>query len=284
MNKHVLGALAAALSLSVTASAAAVEWPYVQSHRGGSVRGGVATFAEESMPAFRSAWKDEHTVLELDVKLTKDRIPMVIHDDSLDRTTVCTGGVAEKTWADIRANCPSDVLGIGGITRKADPPVRMTQLGEILRYARNHKALLNIEIKNIPGESDFDSGSGFATTVCDVILRSGISLDQIIIQSFYPPNLDVAEQLLPGVQTAFLTFAADPPTALATAARGYEWWSPSGVPSAQVVTLAHTLGLKVVPWTIDNAADVKAVKASGADAVITNDPVMAKAALGGSGQ
>src|SRR4051794_17859605 len=54
MHKYLLGALAAAVPL--TAPAAAAEWPYVQSHRGGSVRGGVATFAEESMPGFRSAW------------------------------------------------------------------------------------------------------------------------------------------------------------------------------------------------------------------------------------
>src|SRR3954452_6011593 len=144
MRKQILGALVASLALS--APAAAAGWPYVQSHRGGAVRGGAATFAEESMPAFRSAWQKLHTVLELDVKLSKDRIPVVIHDATLDRTTPCSGNVNSYTWPKLKAKCPSDVLGISGLaTKPAVPTVRMTRLSELLRYAKRKKASLNIE-------------------------------------------------------------------------------------------------------------------------------------------
>ena len=54
-------------------------------------------------------------VLELDVKLTKDLVPVVIHDATLDRTTPCTGQVSALTFADLRANCP---LGHPGHRRR----------------------------------------------------------------------------------------------------------------------------------------------------------------------
>ena len=275
--------LVLAVALLLPAPAAA-DWPYVHSHRGGSIRGGVATFAEESMPAFRSAWHDEHTVLELDVKLSKDRVPVVIHDATLDRTTVCTGDVDAYTWDELRTKCPSDVLGIGSITKPAVPPVRMTKLSELLRYARRAGAYLNLEIKNLPGDDDFDSSPAFATTVCDAILRSRFPVDHLIVQSFWPPNLDVAAQDIPGVQTSYLSLAPGAANAAFAAARGYAWWSPSGAPTAADVQAAHALGVKVVPWTLDTPADVRAAHDAGADAIITNDPVMARQALGGSGK
>ena len=263
------------------ASAQAAPLPFIQSHRGGSVRAGVPTFAEESMAAFKSAWETERTVLELDVKLSKDRVPVVIHDATLDRTTVCSGRVDSKTWAELHTQCPSDVLGIDGfVTAKADPPVPMARLSDVLRYAKKSGATLNVEIKNIPGEPDFDPTPAFATTILDEIKASKLPLRQLIIQSFYPPNLDQAAEQLPGVATAFLTSAGSAAAVAATKARGYTWWSPSWPVTNVDVAEAHALGLKVVPWTIDNAADVKAAAAAGVDALITNDPVMARCALG----
>jgi glycerophosphoryl diester phosphodiesterase len=101
------------------------------------------------------------------------------------------------------------------------------------------------------------------------------------VQSFWPTNLDVVELRMPRVATSLLTL---PQLNLGgpafTALRGYEWDSPSyGSDFALVSKLAHALGRRVVPWTLDNAADVKGAAAAGADAIITDDPPMA-AALG----
>jgi glycerophosphoryl diester phosphodiesterase len=279
-----LAALAlATLAVSTAVPAHAAPLPTIQSHRGGPVRDGIPTFAEESMAGFRSAWEREHTVLELDVKLSKDRVPVVIHDDTLDRTTICSGRVDSKTWDELRTQCPSDVLGIDGfVTAPANRPVPMASLAEVLGYAKRSGATLNVEIKNIPGEQDYDPTDAFARTVTDAIKASRLPLRQLIIQSFYPPNLDVAKQELPGVETALLTGAGStnfggPEFA---AARGYTWWSPGWPVTATEVGLAHSLGLKVVPWTLDKPDQVKAAAAAGVEALITNDPVMAKRALG----
>ena len=272
----------AILALLSTAPAAHAAAPTVHAHRGGPMRLAAPVFAEGSMPAFADAWGVRRAVLELDVKLSADRIPVVIHDDTLDRTTPCTGPVAERTWAQLRASCPTDVLGIDPYrTAKAEPSVPLARLREVLGYARETGAGLNIEIKNIPGENDFDGTSAYAESVIADVKASGVPRGQVIVQSFWPANLDVVEQQLPSVQTALLTFA---PTSSGgpefTASRGYDWWSPNWPVSKSVIDRAHGLGLKVVPWTVDTASDVRDVAAAGADAVITNDPVMARQALG----
>jgi glycerophosphoryl diester phosphodiesterase len=157
----------------------------------------------------------------------------------------------------------------------------MASLRAVLNYARASGAPLNIEIKNIPGEPDFDRSSAYADTVLETIKASRVPLSQVIIQSFYPPNLDEAQRVFPGVATAFLTASgASSAPALVAAARGYTWWSPAWPVSKTDVDQAHSLGLKVVPWTIDTPDGIRGAAAAGVDALITNDPVMAKRALG----
>jgi glycerophosphoryl diester phosphodiesterase len=272
------------LALTAIAGATAhAAVPAVQSHRGGAVRDGVPAYAEGSMAAFRSAWSKEKTALELDVKLSADRVPVVMHDDTLDRTTICTGRIDSLTWAQLRSDCPSDVLGMDGfITAPAHPLVPIASLREVLDYARSKGATLNIEIKNIPGEADFDPTPGFATRILEEIKASRIPLRQVIIQSFWPFNLDLAKQILPGAQTAFLTGSGSTNTLgpAYAALRGYTWWSPGWPFSKSEVDLAHALGLKVVPWTLNNPAAVKSAAEMGVEALITDDPVMAKRALG----
>jgi glycerophosphoryl diester phosphodiesterase len=272
-----------ALVLLVLAPATAVAAvPQIHAHRGGPQQLGQPAFAEETMPAFRDAWEQRGAVLELDVKLSADGVPAAIHDDTLDRTTVCTGPVSDRTWADLRANCPSDVIGIDPHPTAAPRrPVPMASLAAVLAYAKRSGAPLNIEIKNIPGDNDFDPSPAYAQAVVDVIRASGVPLSQVIVQSFWPPNLDVVAAELPGAQTSLLTFSpvstAGPEFA---AARGYDWWSPEWPVTAADVARAHAAGVKVAPWTVDTPDGIRAVATAGADAVITNDPVMARRALG----
>ena len=102
------------------APAAQAAVPGVQAHRGGPVIDGDPLFAEETLPAFRNAHRNLQVVLELDAKLTKDSVPVVFHDDTLDRTTNCTGLVKDKTLAEL-AECPADVLGAPGNDLKTAP-------------------------------------------------------------------------------------------------------------------------------------------------------------------
>jgi glycerophosphoryl diester phosphodiesterase len=253
--------------------------PYIHAHRGGAIVNGQPTYPENAMPAFRQAARRGFT-LELDAKVTSDGVPVVFHDATLDRVTPCSGPVAERTLAQL-GSCKLDVLGAedhlrplpAGDRRRAPIP----RLATVLRLLRRTGASANLEIKNIPTDPDFDATPGFATTVAEAIKASGVPSGQLIVQSFWAPNLTVAKQVLPGADTSYLSVSAGNAAAVNVArANGYQWVSPQWPVSQDYVSHAHSLGLQVVPYTVDLAADMRAAFDLGVDALITNDPRRAR--------
>jgi glycerophosphoryl diester phosphodiesterase len=274
---HVARAVPFLLALALAPSAQAAA-PTVQAHRGGPVLAGVPTFPEETLPAFRNAAQNLQVVLELDAKLTADRVPVVIHDPTLDRTTNCEGPVADRTLAELEP-CMADVLGAPGNdldTAPAPEPVPIATLAEVLAFAKAEGIDINLEIKNYPTDSDYDPTPAFANRIMDVVLESGIPASQVIMQSFTPDNLDVAESRMPDAEFALLTLAGfEEPGVDFAAARGWDWVSPSWPVDEAYVERAHANNLKVVPYTINQAEDVAEAAKVGVDALITDDPLMA---------
>src|SRR3954451_18931345 len=188
--------LVAAVCAGLTAAPAAAKAPLeIHAHRGGTVSNGKPAFTEETLEAYKHAAANGF-VLEVDAKLTKDGIPVAIHDATVDRTTGCTGEVRTFTLAALRA-CRPDVLGSpgGGLrTRKVKPRGRIATIAEVLELARLAGARVNLEIKNLPTDPDWDPTSGYANRVMDAVEAAGLSRSQILIQSFIPANLDVARK------------------------------------------------------------------------------------------
>lgn len=281
-------ALTLVLLLAAAAPAAAV--PTITAHRGGPLKNGVAIAPENSLPAFARAAAHRWT-LEFDVSLTEDGVPVVIHDDRLDRTTNCTGLVKDRTAAELRADCRIDVLGIAPSTRPITDASRqpfVPTLDEVLALAARWGATISPEIKNLPpttqGEltegDDFDPNPmGFATTVSRALAASGYPQQRMIVQSFWPPNLDVAASILPDAQLSFLTLEQmNEPGPEFAAVRGYDWVSPgftTGL-SDSYVERAHSYGRKVTVYTPDTRAQLAAARDAGVDTVITNDPDLAE--------
>jgi glycerophosphoryl diester phosphodiesterase len=282
MLVRVASGMVAAISLAVAAAPAQAA-PEVFAHRGGPYVRGKPTFPENTLPAFGLAAL-QGDPLEFDVKLTSDGVPVVIHDPTLDRTTNCTGRVVDKTLAQLR-KCKADVLGVpeaGLPVRKvADPSVGIPTLSDVLKLARRTGSTIVPEIKNYPTDSDFDSTPAFATTVVNALGASGIPVDRIVVQSFTTQNLDVVQAQLPGAQTSLLALSSGNDAAIPLAAtRGYTWVSPQWPVDSAYVAAAHAAGRKVVPYTIDVAQDMVLAAATGADALITNDPTRAREAVG----
>jgi glycerophosphoryl diester phosphodiesterase len=219
--------------------------------------------------------------LEFDIKLTADRVPVVIHDATLDRTTNCTGRVADKTLAEMR-KCKADVLGVpeSGLPVRAvaDPSVGVPTLSQVTSLARRTRSRIVPEIKNYPTDSDYDPTPAFAAAAVDGVALSEIAAERIIFQSFTTENLDVVKSRLPGAGTSLLALQSGNDAAIPLAvARGYEWVSPQWpVDSAYVAAAAHAGGRRVVPFTIDTAPAMATAAATGADALITNDPTRAR--------
>jgi glycerophosphoryl diester phosphodiesterase len=253
----------------------------IHAHRGGPLAtvGGevVPALPEESMRAFRDAHKHGY-VIELDAKLTSDGVPVVIHDATLDRTTDCSGRVVDHAVAQV-TKCRIDVLGTGAVTAPIERPRdRVPTLATVLDWAAASGARLNLEIKNIPTENDFDPGRGFAETIVAALEQSGIARDRALVQSFWPPNLDVAKER--GWRTALLTLNAmneGAPT-FATA-NGYDVLSPEWPLNEGFTTRA--LGKPVVPWTLNAEADIRAAVGAGVDGIISDNPGLVRAVAGG---
>ena len=142
-------------------------------------------------------------------------------------------------------------------------------------------AIVNLEIKNVPSDPDYDSTPAYANRVMDAVIASRIPRGQLIIQSFVPANLDVAVQRLPGVATSLLSLQAINEAYLQAAFdKDYDIISPEWPVSADYVRRAHGNGLDVIPFTLDTAADVRAARAAKVDELITDDPIMAAGAMG----
>jgi glycerophosphoryl diester phosphodiesterase len=278
-----IGAIAAALAcLVASAQARTIGTPYIQAHRGGSIVDGKPTYPENTMPAFRHSAK-QGFVLEMDAKLTKDAVPVVMHDATLDRTTNCTGLVADKTLAQLR-HCRVDILGTEGnsvhvspsSSRAADIPT----LAHVLHFIKKKRAQASIEIKNVPTDPDFDNTGRFATIVSKTIRSSRVPQSHLIIQSFYPPDLFVAQGILPSAEFSYLTLSALNDVGITVAAsHDIQWVSPQWPVNAAHVANAHSHGLEIVPYTIDKRSDLVDAANEGVDAIITNDPTRARRVL-----
>lgn len=261
----------------VPASASAFE---IHAHRGGplaTVDGQVVPMLpEESMRAFQRAHEDGY-VIELDAKVTSDGVPVLIHDATLDRTTDCTGLVRDHTAAEL-AECRIDVLGTNGLTAPNSQLDRIEHLDAVLAWATESGARLNLEIKNIPTDADFDPTLEFAQRVLAVLDQSGLPKDQMLVQSFWPPNLDLAQ--VAGWRTALLTLNAMNEGGPAFAAgHGYDVLSPEWPLRSGFMETA--LGKPVVPWTLNDAAAIEAALAEGVDGIISDNPGLVRSLAGG---
>jgi glycerophosphoryl diester phosphodiesterase len=162
--------------------------PIVVGHRG------VPTVHQEnSLAGFRRAVQLGIPAVELDVRLTRDHVPVVVHDDNLARLTGANENVSELTWDElshlrIRRELPIgfDTYGSPKIVRY-DKPEPIPQLTEVLAEV-GRKVLINIELKlDFPKWWHVEIGAVVARVIGDAMLE-----DRVIITSFDPRKLRAA--------------------------------------------------------------------------------------------
>jgi glycerophosphoryl diester phosphodiesterase len=252
----------------------------IHAHRGGTLTRGKPVAFENSLSAFKAARPHGADVVELDVHVTKDGVPFVMHDGTLDRTTDCKGPVSEHTAKEL-GNCHIVIRGTNDVFRTVPGSKQpIPRLAAVLRWAKSSGTRLNVEINYYPNEEGFDPTSGFVAHELDTIDASGIPKKQILLQSFLPDNLTPARQR--GYRTALITFAGAQGQAITLAQQGgFEVLEPQWPirNAAAFVKSAHDAGKRVIPFTIDKPRDIVAARASGVDGIITDDPTLAVAAL-----
>ncbi len=151
-------------------------------------RGACVRAPENTMPAFIAAREDGARWIETDVKLTEDGRPVLMHDDTLDRTTNGHGPVADMTWADMQN------LDAGSWFAPEFAGTRVPALEELLVFAREANMRLTLEIKPCPGRAQ-------VTTMVTLIKTAGLwpaTLPPPLITSYDIDSLIIAAQLHPG--------------------------------------------------------------------------------------
>ena len=241
-------------------------WPAVVAHRGAS-----ALYPENTLRAFEGAIDAGADLVELDVRLTSDGVPVVLHDLDVAITTDGTGRVHELTLADIKRLDASKGRG-----ETAEVPTLREAL-EVL----SGRAGVNVEIKNLPEEPAFDSPKEAAVQTTLATLHDVGFSGPVLICSFNWLSIERVRDLEPSVPTGFLTVAGINPWASLTyvKAKEHSFVLPHVValePAGQeFVEAAHADGIRIGTWTVDDAGTIERLFEMGIDALATNDPATA---------
>lgn len=227
--------------------------PLVLAHRGAS-----AAFPGNTLDAFLEARRLGADGVELDVRRSADGALVVHHD--------------------------AEVPGLGPVARLA--VAQLPPAVPLLEAALDACAGLtvNVEVKNDPGEPDWDPAELTARQVAALVVERGL-LGAVIVSSFSLAAVDAVLAAEPRVATGLLTVpTADQRRAVEVAAgRGHRAVHPHHlVVDAGLVEAAHGRGLAVNTWTVDDADRIRWLADAGVDTVITNRPDVALAALAGA--
>ncbi|MHA1617371.1 MAG: glycerophosphodiester phosphodiesterase [Candidatus Njordarchaeales archaeon] len=219
--------------------------PWCIAHRGAS-----KLAPENTLKSFKKAIELGADMIELDVRLTKDRKVVVIHDADISRTSNGSGPVRSYTLEELR----KFDFGDGE---------RIPTLEEALELARD-KVLVNVEIK----EPDM------VREVVEVIKKTGM-VNQVIVSSFIHPILPMIKKLEPSIKTAIL-FVCYPVNVVRLARDAMaDFINPyHEAVEEMMVNAARSAGLGILPWTVDDEESMKKLIRLGVDGVITNDPAL----------
>lgn len=185
--------------------------------------------------------------VEVDVRLSRDGIPVIMHDPVLDRTTNGMGPVHDYTMEELK-------------TLDAGKGESIPTLAEVLRLVSGQCGLV-VEIKE-PGSE---------ARVCQVIREH--EPDDLFIVSFHPESIIAAQTLIPSARTGIICSkdSADLPGAakrLATDALFLKYTLLNDT----IVRECHARDLLVVSWTLNSPGEFRVAIDLGVDGIATDDP------------
>ena len=231
----------------------------VIAHRGLSGR-----YPENTRIAFARAIDCGADMIELDVTFTKDREIVVIHDDTLDRTTNGSGAVEGQTWEQIRA------LDAGSWFSPEFAGERIPKLGEVLELARG-RITINVEIKR---EAVTDSERGGIEDACITLIRDLGMSSSVIFSSFDERAVVRCRRMAPEIPAAFLSHhpGEGQPVRTADLARATAFHVNGAELTPEIVREAHEARLPVNVYTVNRIPDYERAMAAGVDGIFTDFP------------
>lgn len=227
---------------------------FVYAHRGAS-----AEAPENTLAAFRRAVALCADGIEFDVHLTADGVPVVIHDDTLERTTDGTGPVAELCG---EALGQLDAGGWFDSSYAGEPVPTLEAALQLLAG----KLRLNVEVK--------DPMAGAA--VLEVLRR--FPQADAVLSSFGYGVLTQLRRADPDVPLALLYDGGgwQRAVARAEALRACAFHPRADLVSRPLVAACRQRQLPVFAWTVDEPAQARSLARMGVAGIFTNDPVRLK--------
>lgn len=235
----------------------------VDAHRGAS-----SDHPENTLAAFRAAVDAGTDSVEFDVRLTADGHAVVIHDDTVDRTTDGIGAVADLTLAELRT------LDAGSWKDPAFRGEPLPTLDETLDTL-DRMARINMELKS--------EDPAVATLAVEVIERRRLH-HRIMTSSFHLAHLVAVKRSLPGVWTHLF---CEPPQPVGFWEEDGRFINSVGLPwekvTEAVVGELHRNARAVWTYTVDDPGRALELAAAGVQAITTNDPETVIEALESAG-
>lgn len=279
----------------------------LQSHRGG--RG---EWTEESLAAFAKSLELGVSTLELDTHLTEDGKVIVWHDDTIQATKCIDTApaapgdaefpyvgdrVADLSLAQIKTlNCGHTQLA-GYPEQDVIEGNRIVELRDVFQLVRDFdakKVRFNVETKVESGQAGGEGSVALTKAVVTEIYTAGMS-GRTTLQSFDWSTLNLTRKIAPQLPLVALSSGDtwlqvgkpgaapelggididdyDGSLAKAAKAQGYDIISPTfRSVTPQMIAEAHEFGLPVIPWTVNNTADMARLMDLGVDGIITDYP------------
>ncbi len=244
--------------------------PVIIAHRGYRKR-----YPENTMAAFAAAFDAGACMVELDVTLTRDRRVVVLHDDTLDRTTDGCGPARAFTLHELKQ------LDAGSWFDPRFAGERLPSMEEVLGLCAG-RGMVNIEIK----AGAFEAGrlsDAIEEQVLAAVVERGMS-DRVLISSFETRFLArIADRKnAPAVGVLTEQRIGSDPLRLCKRLGAFSWHPDFRSVTSAMVRAMHNAGVMVFPYTVNQPEDYQALLQMGVDGIFTDDPPLLQTAIGGA--
>ena len=233
--------------------------PFIVAHRGYS-----SVFPENTLASFAGALDIGVDYIELDVQLSRDGQVIVMHDDSLKRTTGVDGSPTEFTVEELAG------LDAGSWFDASFAGEKIPTLEEALNLIRDTECGVYLELKDI-GETE-----GFVESVLEVAEKCGMT-QRCLFASFQYDYLARLKELDGNLATLYNTSSGK--TSLPEEFPADYYGLNLDTIRQETVKAIHEAGKQAFVWTVNTPSQMTNVQAMGIDGIVTNDPGVAKVIL-----
>lgn len=235
-------------------------------------RGAAAYAPENTIEGIHTAADIGVEWVELDVKITKDDVPILFHDDTLDRTTNGSGLVAELTYEELRQ------YECGSWYGESFTGIKIPTLEEAVDALIERGLGLNLEIKPCPGRE-----KETAEAALDILSQIWDDHDNLLISSFQHVSLEAAMDVAQDWSRGLL-LAPENDEETGAAVINPNWRDLAEYLNVKTVNIAQSIAdretiediidadLHPLVFTVNDPMDARVLQSWGVDCVFSDEP------------